>query len=154
MRQGSVREKRDRQLLSRILSEGLSPAAAPRLSPQERTTPLQQGLMAPQPFSLRTSFRALSITRIEIKESVIYTTEGDGKSSSRKGRTQWLDPAFADCAGEYSLSWRQHVVRIETVLRISERFPNRSIVLNTIGLRKRYRCRRHPRSTHLACPLV
>ena len=29
--------------------------------------------MAPQPSSLRTSFRALSITRIEIKESVIYT---------------------------------------------------------------------------------
>jgi len=29
-------------------------------------------LMAPQPSSLRTSFRALSITRIEIKESVIY----------------------------------------------------------------------------------
>jgi hypothetical protein len=28
--------------------------------------------MAPQPSSLRTSFRALSITRIEIKESVIY----------------------------------------------------------------------------------
>jgi hypothetical protein len=34
-------------------------------------------LMTPQPSSLRTSFRALSITRIEIKESVIYTTEGD-----------------------------------------------------------------------------
>jgi hypothetical protein len=33
--------------------------------------------MAPQLSSLRTSFRALSITRIEIKESVIYTAEGD-----------------------------------------------------------------------------
>jgi hypothetical protein len=45
---------------------------------------LQQGLMAPQPSSLRTSFRALSITRIEIKESVVYTAEGDRYSSSRK----------------------------------------------------------------------
>jgi hypothetical protein len=34
-------------------------------------------LMAPQPSSLRTAFRAF-ITRIEIKESVIYTAEGDG----------------------------------------------------------------------------
>jgi hypothetical protein len=33
--------------------------------------------MAPQPSSLRTSFRALCITRIEIKESVIYTAESD-----------------------------------------------------------------------------
>jgi hypothetical protein len=40
--------------------------------------------MAPQPSSLRTSFRALSITRIEIKESVIYTEEGDGESLSRE----------------------------------------------------------------------
>jgi hypothetical protein len=32
--------------------------------------------MPPQLSSLRTSFRALSITRIEIKESVIYTAEG------------------------------------------------------------------------------
>jgi magnesium chelatase family protein len=31
--------------------------------------------MAPQPSSLRTSFRALCITRIEIKESVIYGGE-------------------------------------------------------------------------------
>jgi hypothetical protein len=31
--------------------------------------------MASQPSSLRTSFRALSITRIEIKESVIYGGE-------------------------------------------------------------------------------
>src|SRR4030095_5102452 len=54
-----------------------SPAAAPRLSLQEQATPLQPGLMAPQPSSLHTSFRALSITRIEIKESVIYTAEGD-----------------------------------------------------------------------------
>src|SRR5262249_12599683 len=41
--------------------------------------------MAPQLSSLRTSFRALCITRIEIKESVIYT-EGDRGSSSRKAR--------------------------------------------------------------------
>jgi hypothetical protein len=33
--------------------------------------------MAPQPSSLRTSFRALCITRIEVKKSVIYTAEGD-----------------------------------------------------------------------------
>src|SRR4029453_4719909 len=45
---------------------------------------LQQGLMTPQPSSLRTSFRALSITRIEIKESVIYTAEGDRDSSIKK----------------------------------------------------------------------
>jgi hypothetical protein len=35
---------------------------------------------------LRTSFRALFITRIEIKESVIYTAEGDIRSSSTKAR--------------------------------------------------------------------
>jgi hypothetical protein len=33
---------------------------------------LDAGLMTDQPSSLRTSFRALCITRIEIKESVIY----------------------------------------------------------------------------------
>src|SRR4030095_3294946 len=59
------------------LSEGLSSAAAPRLQLQEQATPLQQGLMALQPSSLRTSFPALSITRREIKESVIYEAEGD-----------------------------------------------------------------------------
>jgi hypothetical protein len=41
--------------------------------------------VAPQPSSLRTSFRALSITRIEIKESVIYD-EGDRDSSNKKAR--------------------------------------------------------------------
>ena len=35
-----------------------------------------KNLMAPQPSSLRTSFRALSITGAEIKKSVIYTAEG------------------------------------------------------------------------------
>ena len=44
---------------------------------QQQAVPLQSGLMTPQPSSLRTSFRALCITRIEIKESVIYTAEGD-----------------------------------------------------------------------------
>src|SRR5215510_8300227 len=34
--------------------------------------------MAPQPSSLRTSFRALCITRIEIKESVIYGGRHEG----------------------------------------------------------------------------
>jgi hypothetical protein len=34
--------------------------------------PLQQGMIAPQPSSLHTSFRALCITRREVKESVIY----------------------------------------------------------------------------------
>ena len=68
------------------LSEGLSSAAAPRLSLQEQATPLQQGLMAPQPSSLRTSFRALCITRIEIKESVIYTAEGDSGFVNQKAR--------------------------------------------------------------------
>ena len=61
-------------------SEEFSSAAAPRLSLQEQATPLQQGLMAPQPSSLRTSFRALCITRIEIKESVIYTRKATGIS--------------------------------------------------------------------------
>jgi hypothetical protein len=51
-----------------------------------QAVPLQQGLMAPQLSSLRTLFRALCITRIEIKESVIYTAEGDWKSLSRKAR--------------------------------------------------------------------
>src|SRR4030095_8269292 len=55
------------------LSVGPSLVAARRLSLQEQATPLQKGLMAPQPSSLRTSFRALSITRTEIKESGIYT---------------------------------------------------------------------------------
>jgi hypothetical protein len=41
--------------------------------------------MAPQPSSLRTSFRALSITRIEIKESVIYTV------GRRHGFVEWED---------------------------------------------------------------
>ena len=36
--------------------------------------------------SLRTSFRELCITRIEIKESVIYTAEGDRYSLIGKGR--------------------------------------------------------------------
>src|SRR4029077_3614558 len=57
--------------------------------------PLQQGLVAPQPFSLRTSFRALSITRIEIKESVIYTAKGDRDSSSRKAGGQHKIPLYA-----------------------------------------------------------
>jgi hypothetical protein len=34
--------------------------------------------MAPQPSSLRTSFRALCITRVEIKESVIYGSRRQG----------------------------------------------------------------------------
>src|SRR5262245_63519099 len=67
-------------------SKGFSPAAAPRLSLQEQATTLQQGLMAPQPSSLRTSFRALCITRTEIKESVIYTARGDRGSSNKKVR--------------------------------------------------------------------
>jgi hypothetical protein len=46
--------------------------------------PLQQRLMAPQPSSLRTSFRALFITRIEVKESRIYTAKGDTRSSNTK----------------------------------------------------------------------
>src|SRR5215510_4861463 len=40
--------------------------------------------MAPQPCSLRTSFRVLSITRTEIKECVIYMAEGDTDSLSEK----------------------------------------------------------------------
>jgi hypothetical protein len=40
--------------------------------------------MAPQPSSLRTSFRALSITRIEIKESVILLHGG-----RRHGFVEW-----------------------------------------------------------------
>ena len=35
------------------------------------------GKMTHQLSSWRTSFQALCITRIEIKKSVIYTTEGD-----------------------------------------------------------------------------
>src|SRR5262249_620111 len=64
----------------------LTAAPAPRLSLQEQAPPLQSGLTAPQPSSLRTSCWALCITRIEIKESVIYTAEGDRGSSSRKAR--------------------------------------------------------------------
>ena len=43
------------------------------------------GLMAPQPSSLRTSFRALSITRIEIKESVIYDGMRQGLFERKAG---------------------------------------------------------------------
>jgi len=50
----------------------VSTGRIPAPSLQQQATQLQQGLMAPQPSSLSTSFRALSITRIEIKESVIY----------------------------------------------------------------------------------
>jgi hypothetical protein len=42
-----------------------------------------QGLMAPQRSSLHTSFRALSITRKEIKESVIYDGRPQGYLSSK-----------------------------------------------------------------------
>ena len=44
--------------------------------------------MAPQPSSLRTSFRVLSITRIEIKESVIYAAEG--RDWGRGGKRDFL----------------------------------------------------------------
>ena len=56
--------------------------------------------------------------------------------------------------GKHSLTWGQHIVRIEKLLRISERFPNWSIVPAPIGLRKRNRARRQPCSTHIARPLV
>jgi hypothetical protein len=55
-----------------ILSEGLSSAPAPRLSTQDRAASLQPGWVAPQLFSLRTSFRVLFITPMEPKKSVIY----------------------------------------------------------------------------------
>jgi hypothetical protein len=76
-KQGKGVEKKEGEEAARNLSAKLSSAVAPRLWPQQQATPRQQGLMAPQPSSLRTSFRALSITRIEIKESVIYTAKGD-----------------------------------------------------------------------------
>ena len=63
------------------------PPHAPRNGyDRNRKQPLQQGLMASQPSSLHTSFRALCTTRIEIKESVIYTAERDRDSLSRKAR--------------------------------------------------------------------
>ena len=43
-------------------------------------------LLAQQPSSLRTSFRAFCIMRIQINESVIYTAKGERDSSSGKGR--------------------------------------------------------------------
>jgi hypothetical protein len=46
--------------------------------------------MSPQPSSLRTSFRALSITRIEIKESVIYTAERERRFVEVKDQI-WID---------------------------------------------------------------
>src|SRR5262245_7144452 len=64
--------QRMRRNLLESLYEGLFSAAALRLWPQQQAIPLQQGLMTPQPSALRTSFRALCITRLEIKESVIY----------------------------------------------------------------------------------
>src|SRR5215831_12100097 len=95
-----------------IRSAGPSSAAAPRLSLQEQATPVQQALMAPQPSSLRTSFRALCITRIAIKESVIYTAEGDRGSSSRKTRISvklnWM--ARKICSMENTVqSWHRRV---------------------------------------------
>src|SRR5262245_13859993 len=48
--------------------------------------------MAPEPSSLRTSFRALCITRIEIKESVIYGERHEGSlypKSSRMPKHAW-----------------------------------------------------------------
>jgi hypothetical protein len=47
-------------------------------------------LMAPPPSSLRTSFRALSITRIEIKESVIYDGRRQGLVERKAGFTLTL----------------------------------------------------------------
>jgi hypothetical protein len=64
-------------------------AAAPRLSLQEQAIPLQPVSMAPQPSSLRTSFRALSITRIEIKESGIY-------GGRRQGFVEGKDPILLE----------------------------------------------------------
>jgi hypothetical protein len=46
--------------------------------------------MAPQPSSLRTSFRALCITRIEIKKSVIYDGRRQGLFERKAGFTLTL----------------------------------------------------------------
>src|SRR5262249_46794190 len=64
----------------------LTAAPAPRLSLQEQAPPLQQRLMASQPSSLRTSFRALCITRIKIKESVIYDGKPEGGLDPKSSR--------------------------------------------------------------------
>jgi hypothetical protein len=70
-------EKKEGEEAARNLSAKLSSSCCTSAMTAQQATPRQQGLMAPQPSSLRTSFRALSITRIEIKESVIYAAEGD-----------------------------------------------------------------------------
>src|SRR5262245_6784820 len=67
-----------------------SPVAAPRLSLQEQATPLQEGLLAPQLSSLRTSCWALCITRTEIKESVIYGGLPEGSLGPKSSRIQSL----------------------------------------------------------------
>src|SRR5262245_16371083 len=62
------------------LAEGLSWAAAPRLSLQDQVTPLQQGLMAPQPSSFA-----------HLVSSVIYHADrGKGKCDLHGGRRQVL----------------------------------------------------------------
>jgi hypothetical protein len=70
------------------------------------------GLMTPQPSSLRTSFRALSITRTEIKECVIYMAEGDTDSLSEKTQfclsVSWM--ARKICSMENTVqSWHRRV---------------------------------------------
>ena len=66
-------------------ASAITPRASNTNARIDSTLPLTRH-STPQPSSLRTSFRALCITRIEIKESVIYTAEGDRDSSSRKSR--------------------------------------------------------------------
>src|SRR5215468_1688129 len=69
--------------------------------------------MAAQPSSLRTSFRALSITRTEIKECVIYMAEGDTDSLSEKTQfclsVSWMLRKI--CSMENTLqSWQRCLV--------------------------------------------
>src|SRR4029453_6800802 len=81
--------------------------------------------MAPQPSSLRTSFRALSITRTEIKKSVIYTAEGDRDSSNKKARTTMRLTRHSNAAqnlfvGEYSsilASARGHLIPLSALAK-------------------------------------
>ena len=66
--------------------------------------------MAPQPSSLRTSFRALSITRMEIKKSVIY----DGR---RQVLVEWEDRSQPEIGLNNStvkpdrICWRENTIQ-------------------------------------------
>jgi hypothetical protein len=73
--------------------------------------------MAPQPSSLRTSFRALFITRIEIKESVIYTA----RESPGAATYGWAhDPRITDSMLKLTMGHSQSSNMGKTYYNVSE----------------------------------